>query len=390
MTITQYLDKINTRFKIDELFLKNAEGIKIQRDDASVAFTKKEVEILASDFINLSEEELKNKYGYVDVRNWKISYAKDDLQKNLIIANKLLYRPFDFRYMNYTGKAKDVMGHRRFNVMQYFLNGDNVGIILATQAQTANVNFFDCIFITNHIAGTNMYKRSAQSIFPLYFYPENNNQLNINQRFRRTPNLNPEIVKQIASQLSLTFTNEKEIPTEGEVCFINSPEVRPEFRITFSPIDILDYIYAVLHSPSYREKYKEFLKIDFPRVPYPTDNATFWKLVALGGELRQIHLLECSVVENYVTQYPVDGNNLVGKIRYTDNKVFINETQYFDHVPQIAWEFYIGGYQPAQKWLKDRKGRELDFEDILHYQKIIVALMETDRIMKEIDKIKID
>jgi hypothetical protein len=110
----------------------------------------------------------------------------------------------------------------------------------------------------------------------------------------------------------------------------------------------------------------------------------------LGGELRQIHLLESPEVEKFITQYPVDGNNKVEKIKYEDKKVFINETQYFDNVPPVAWEFYIGGYQPAQKWLKDRKGRELTFDDILHYQKIIVALTETDQIMKKIDKIKIE
>jgi hypothetical protein len=125
-------------------------------------------------------------------------------------------------------------------------------------------------------------------------------------------------------------------------------------------------------------------------VPYPKDTTTFWKLVEFGEELRQIHLLESPIVEKYITQYPVDGNNLVEKIKYEGRKVFINESQYFDNVPEIAWEFYIGGYQPAQKWLKDRKGRELNFEDILHYQKIIVALGETNRLMKEIDKIEID
>ncbi len=156
----------------------------------------------------------------------------------------------------------------------------------------------------------------------------------------------------------------------------------------FAPIDILDYIYAVLHSPTYREKYKEFLKIDFPRVPYPKDSAIFWKLVKLGGEIRQIHLLESAVVEKYITQYPIDGDNLVIKAKYESSKVYINDTQYFANVPEVAWNFYIGGYQPAQKWLKDSKDRKLEFEDILHYQKIIVALMETDRLMKEIDKIE--
>jgi predicted helicase len=168
----------------------------------------------------------------------------------------------------------------------------------------------------------------------------------------------------------------------------------------FAPIDMLDYIYAVLHSPSYREKYKEFLKIDFPRVPYPKDQKTFWQLVKLGGEIRRIHLLESPVVSNFITKYPVGGSNQVEKVLFeisenetrdtdvsTSGKVWINDEQYFADVPQVAWEFYIGGYQPAQKWLKDRKGRELQIEDILHYQKIIVALSETDRLMKEIDQI---
>ena len=107
-------------------------------------------------------------------------------------------------------------------------------------------------------------------------------------------------------------------------------------------------------------------------------------MVKLGREIRQIHLLESLSVEKYITQYPIDGDNVVVKPKYDIGKVYINDTQYFANVPQIAWEFYIGGYQPAQKWLKDRKGRTLEFDYILHYQKIIVALSETDRLMKEI------
>ena len=131
-------------------------------------------------------------------------------------------------------------------------------------------------------------------------------------------------------------------------------------------------------------------------MPYPKDPDTFWQLVQLGGELRQIHLFKCSRVEHLITQYPMDGDNVVDKPRFDFaqrsegvGNVFINDRQYFDNVPQVAWEFYIGGYQPAQKWLKDRKGRKLEFDDILHYQKIIVALSETDRLIKEIDVIEI-
>ena len=169
----------------------------------------------------------------------------------------------------------------------------------------------------------------------------------------------------------MDFTNEKETTDN-----------------TFSPIDILDYIYAVLHSPNYRRKFKEFTKIDFPKVPYPKNKETFWQFVKLGSEMRQIHLLESPTVEQYITQYPMDGDNVVRKPKYKDGKVYINDTQYFDSVPQTTWEFYIGGYQPAQKWLKARKDRTLEFDDILHFQKIIVALSETNRLMKEIDSLE--
>ena len=196
---------------------------------------------------------------------------------------------------------------------------------------------------------------------------------------------NKEIVYEIAEKLGLEYTYEKE-----------------DLPGTFAPIDLLDYIYAVLHSPNYRETYKEFLKIDFPRVPYPEDQEKFWQLVEFGGELRKIHLLESPVVENFITGYPVDGDNMVTR-KITKNspgfeltneeertgKVWINDSQFFDNVPEVAWEFYIGGYQPAQKWLKDRKDRKLSFEDILHYQKIIVALTQTDKLMRKIDEVEI-
>lgn len=136
------------------------------------------------------------------------------------------------------------------------------------------------------------------------------------------------------------------------------------------------------------EKYKEFLKIDFPRVPYPTDKKTFSKFVELGKELRELHLLESPKVNQFITTYPIAGSNMVEKLVYRDRNVFINKDQYFGNVPEIGWNFYIGGYQPAQKWLKDRKGRVLSNADIEHYQKVIVVLTETDRIMKEIDKEK--
>jgi predicted helicase len=157
----------------------------------------------------------------------------------------------------------------------------------------------------------------------------------------------------------------------------------------FAPIDVLDYIYAILHSPNYREQYKAFLKIDFPRVPYPKDAKLFNELVVLGKELRELHLMESPKLRNLVTTFPESGTDTVeAKFpKYKDGKVFINETQYFGGIPETAWNFYIGGYQPAQKWLKDRRGRKLTNQDIEHYQKMIVVLVETERVMNEVDKV---
>jgi predicted helicase len=167
-------------------------------------------------------------------------------------------------------------------------------------------------------------------VAPLYLYQEEERQLRTDGAKTRIPNLDKSIVDELSKALELSYVLEKD--TSGN---------------TFAPIDILDYMYAILHSPSYRETYKEFLKIDFPRVPYPKETYTFWKLVKLGGELRQLHLLESSVLDRSGITYPVSGDNQVDKVQFKDHKVCINATQYFDGVPQASWEFYIGGYQPA-------------------------------------------
>lgn len=150
-----------------------------------------------------------------------------------------------------------------------------------------------------------------------------------------------------------------------------------------SPEDILDYIYAVLHSPSYRKKYENLLLMDFPYVPIPTQ-VDFNRLVPLGRKLRKLHLMRSETVGTYDTTFPIAGDAIVENINFTDGQVWINDTQYFGNVPELAWSFSVGGYQPAQKWLKDRKGRQLTSTDLDRYQRIIKVLLETYRIMKAI------
>jgi predicted helicase len=384
------LEKYNSGIQLTSLFENYNSGIQTKRDSLTINSTVKQLKHVIEDFKNLSNDEIRKKYSLAeDGRDWQIQLAKNDLLKGYKII-PIQYRLFDTRYTAYTGRSKGFIAYPRQTVSSHFVN-NNIGLIFKRTGRVYG-SLYDFFFISKNVISEGLFAidpLGREYIAPLYLYSETKAQQTIKQTAERTPNLNAEIVKQIAEKLGLTFTNEKETTANS-----------------FAPIDILDYTYAVLHSPTYREKYKEFLKIDFPRVPYPKDAATFWQLVKLGSAIRQIHLLESPVVEKFITKYPVDGDNVVGKTGfdmyvYIQNdldepypeylgNVYINETQYFADVPQVAWEFYIGGYQPAQKWLKDRKGRKLEFDDILHYQKIIVALTETDRLMKAIDKIEIE
>lgn len=356
-------------FKINELFPHNASGIKTQRDDASITFNKQECNLLRKHFLDLPESELKDKYGFRDVRDWKISYAKNDLKSNPILAEQILYRPFDLRFMIYTGKTKGIMGYPRFDIMKHMLK-DN--IMLLTCRQQSTFDFQHALVAKNIIDMCTVSLQTKETTygFPLYLYSDLQAQRDLTGGEERIPNLDFDIVNRMLGKLGMNFSLEK--TSDDNI---------------IAPIDLFDFIYSVLYSPKYRLMYKEFLRIDFPRIPYPKSKETFWRVVNLGAELRKIHLLESPIIDKYITNYPINGPNDVSKIQYEAGKVCINENQYFDGVTQVAWDFYIGGYQPAQKWLKDRKGRKLSYEDIMHYQKIIVALTETDRIMKEIDKI---
>jgi len=360
-------------FNIKKLFSLSGVGICSKRDKIAFHEDKKVLLNVLRDFKELSEADLKIKYKIKsESRDQKVCFAKQnvlDFGIKEYYITKINYRPFDYKWTYYTNKVCGFIAYPVYNIMKHFLNGNNVGLITNRQCQTEN---YKHAFITNTINDLHITETANANpyTFPLYLYPETNGQQKMGQATARTPNLNQEIVDQIAKKINLTFANEKE-----------------ETESTFAPLDIFDYIYAILHSPSFREKYKEFLKIDFPRIPFPKNTKTFWQLVKYGGELRTIHLLENPIVGKYVTSYPVSGSNIIEKPEYKDGKVFINKEQYFDKVPEIAWIFYIGGYQPAQKWLKYRKGKELSVENIFHYQKIIVALTETDRIMREIDKV---
>lgn len=273
-----------------------------------------------------------------------------------------LYRPFDLKWINYD--LQKVSRHR-YDVMRHFVGKNNVGLICIRNNRDNN----DTYFITDRLADkTVISPKDNASVFPLYLYKENMG------KEERIVNFNKEVYETIAKGLNY-------LP-----CYDDNILVDPtsEYNGVLYPQDLFDYIYAVLHSPSYRERYKEFLKIDFPRIPYPIDSEKFRDLVEKGEELRKLHLMEDIPSKTGIT-FPVAGSLQVDCYRWQDNRVYINSEQYFEGVPESAWNFYIGGYQPAQKWLKDRKGMTLSFEDVKHYGNIIYVLQQTERIMRGIE-----
>ncbi|WNL17672.1 N-6 DNA methylase [Arcobacter cryaerophilus gv. pseudocryaerophilus] len=360
-------------FKVDELMNIFVSGIESVRDRLTIHFNKEELKEVVNDFKDLSEEEIAIKYSTEDARDWKISRAKEDIINNIDKEKcwqKISYRPFDIRETFYSGKQNGFVCNGRYNVMKHNLN-PNFALQLTNKNRQLSLGY---CFISTFISDRHLLDSAADSMksIPLYLYPDENSLTN-----ERTPNLNLEIVNEIEEKLALKFVNEK-----------------IEDSTTFAPIDILDYIYAVLHSPSYREKYKEFLKIDFPRVPYPKPE-TFWQLVSLGGKLRSLHLLEDTSLDERIIDIKGEGELLIKNslnkkdFSIEDEKVELrlNDEVSVVNIPLVAWEFYIGGYQPAQKWLKDRVGRVLNRADMKHYNRIINALCKTDLIMKKIDEV---
>jgi len=164
--------------------------------------------------------------------------------------------------------------------------------------------------------------------------------------------------------------------------------VRDEFKTTFAPTDMFDYIYAAIFSGNHRKWHESNLPIDSSQIPCPKDSASFWKRVSPGREIRKVHLGKRLVADQPLVQFPIDDDNLVERIKYEEGKVFISDVHYFTHVPLEVWHFYLGGVQPAQKWLYDRMGKRLDVADIQQYQSIISILSETNRLMKDIDDVE--
>jgi len=394
-------------WKITNAIPVNSLGIATARDNLAVHWSGAEMMSVARDFAALPVEEARGKYDLgEDVRDWKVSLAQEDLRSHGLRSSgvtEILYRPFDHRFTYYTGKTRGFHCMSRREVMSHFLAGENLG--LSTTRSVEIARGWEHIFCSRQITQLHTVSlKEVNYLFPLYVYPpevESPNQAKLNAEIsdwragkdERKPNFNPAFIADLAERLGLSFV----------------PDGKGDLRKTFGPEDVFNYIYAVFHSPTYRTRYAEFLKSDFPRVPLTSDAKQFEVLCGLGAELVALHLLESPKLGKPIARYPITGPNLVEKgfpkylapgepepgkgTPLPAGRVYISKPepqsgvkgQYFEGVPPEVWNFHIGGYQVCEKWLKDRRGRTLTYNDLEHYRKVVTALSETIRLMAEID-----
>ncbi|EAP78573.1 type ISP restriction/modification enzyme [Sulfitobacter sp. NAS-14.1] len=326
------------------------DGFSISEDPAQLVKRAKEF----SESSDLSNSELCKNLNIKEKKGWDISKARSKLaaESDLdALIEDISYRPFDERKIIY---HDSVVWTTARSTMRHMLTDSNIALVSARSEKSGTCSHF---FVSDKLVETKCGERTTQSaVFPLFLYPDEQDL----DKTRRV-NFDNKLWRKLKK---LAKHPEHGVPNE---------------------VKAFDYIYGVLHCPAYRETYAEFLKIDFPRIPWPTTPDEFWTVAKAGGQLRRLHLMEPAAIGDAPYPFRGEGDNVVDKARFEGGKVWINRTQHFDNAPEVSWDFYIGGYQPAQKWLKDRKSRALSFEDVKHYQRILKILSETDRIMKSIE-----
>ncbi len=343
-----------------EAFLVSGNAIKTERDRVSIHFTKEGIRGAVEDFRQLDESALRQKFDLEqDSRDWKVASAKADVlaHRSPDCFRPILYRPFDIRYTWYSGQSKGFIGTPGHALMRQMLAGENLGLITLRQTRRSEAGTF--------LAGRGLINKDAVSIFdigtvfPLYLYGDGDKKTKggggtmLMALFEpaaayggRRANLNPKFIADVTQRLGLKWV----------------PVDRGDLKKTVGPEDVFHYAYAVFHSPTYRTRYAEFLKIDFPRLPLTSDLALFRALAGNGAELVALHLMESPKLDDFITEFPVKGDCEVERVQYTDtdHRVWINSTQYFGGVPKAVWDFHVGGYQVCEKWLKDRKSPQID------------------------------
>ncbi len=352
-------EEYGSGWKISEAMPVNGWGIATRKDYLIVDFDREPLAKKFADIQKLATSDAKAKYGVKESPHWSFDEAHADIVKDAVeeAIREVLFRPFDVRHVFYR-KYMIERGDHRTELMRHFLRG-SLGLISVRRVED-QVSM--CHAFAAQIPSV-LHSTSAKEgnfVFPLWLYSsEPSADLLDTAATERRPNLAPDFLEEFTA-------------TIGE---------------TPAPEDVLAWIYAILYTPGYRTRYADFLKRDFPRIPLPSSRALFDQLVPIGRELIALHVME--QVQPRITSYPVAGSSVVDNVRYAPGepigRVYINPQQYFDGVPQQIWDMHIGGYRVAEKWLKDRKGRELSYDDLTHYQNVIAALARTLELQAQLD-----
>ena len=356
-------------WKVTEIFSINVLGFQTHRDHFAIAYEKGEIERRAREMRDesISDRRLQEEYKIRDTRDWHISEARAALQAADHSTPGVIpcsYRPFDTRWCFF---GYEFMDCPRRELMNHVAWKENVCLLVPRQIGTSVwLHGFVADSPPNDCLVSNR-SREANYVFPLYRYPT------------------PERAKKPADTLL-----EEDDPFEHKERIENFSQqfrafINANYQHRYSPEDILGYIYAILHSPTYRQKYLDFLKTDFPRIPFVDDRAAFETLSQLGWGLLQAHLLKS--IPDALNVAVTGGDFKVEKPRYDPQgeRLHINKQQYFRPVPADVWNFHIGGYQVLDKYLKSRKGRTLSLDEIENVQNIVNVLRFTIEQMERID-----
>ena len=351
-------------FSVAEMFPLTSVGIKTNRDDLVIGFDDKDIDTRIQVLIDpqYTTEQVKLKLGIGDNAQWRVADGRKKCRDGYSKTNfrTLDYRPFDQRQIYY---HPSIVFNPRPAVMAPLLKPGNLALLTNRRIRTDTHAHF---FVSSRICMAELLSSADNcNVYPLW-----NVENSLLHEDGRHPNISSSFLKALSVALNLPQKGTHSLPTG------------------LTPEDIFQYAYAVFYSPGYRSHYAEFLKIDFPRLPLTGNTELFRELAQLGGELIALHLMESPKLDMLITEC-IGGRNLeVEKVTWSKDAVWIDKAQTtgFKGVPEAVWNFHVGGYQVCEKWLKDRKGRELSKDDITHYQKIVVALSETIRLMKEIDE----
>jgi predicted helicase len=354
---------------VSEMFPVNSVGIVTARDNLTIQWSPEEVWKTVTVFSQMEPELARQGYKLgKDARDWKVTLAQKDLLDSGPTREKIvpiLYRPFDVRHTYYTGRSRGFICMPRPEVMRHMLAGENMGLM--TPRRVEHIGTWQHVFVTcaisDHVAVS---LKTIDYHFPLYLYsdPGRRDLFAHHESTEQKPNLNPKLLAALAE----AYGRES------------------------SPEEIFHYVYAVLYASAYREKYAEFLRMDFPRLPFTVDIGLFQKLAALGARLTALHLLKSAELDPPAARFEGQGDCRIAKgkkagLRYEpgEQRVYINATQYFAPVPEAVWTYKVGGYQVCEKWLKDRQELLLEVDDIRTYCHIVTALKLTLAIQQEID-----